>query len=509
MPPIFTREIRQTRWIWIVIPGLVGAWLRIHNIDASPAFVDEGANILTALDPRVSAMFEPLEQGRPWLAQLFKPSGWAPAHALEIARLMTASAGIITLTSIGWILNRLRGRLAALCGVTMWALMPLTVFHERMALQDPFVAALLTLSLAFVVTAVTSKIEGRPDWPWFVGAGILFGTAFLLKISALLAWPWLSLIYMATQRRHSGKKFSRRLAWTIFGFVLPCFTLGSDLLRLGTHLGTYDALPALTVDDFLPSAIGRVSTWIGWYGGYGGWPLLLVVFSALLLALAQRDQLALSSALGWFISILTAGLVYHNTYARYILPDHVPLVIFVSLAFSAAFATHGRGCIVAGLAAAIAGTTWLRKDWKIDVSPIESGIPRSEIEQYLTGRWSGNGIDQIISYLQRYTQKHHVACVVFTHRFQRPGCYGLMLEELRNPQIGVIPIGIDTSGLLAMAKQRLRQTTSGRPAAFFLLYEGSLFPVPAWLDQVNAPAHLATTVDRGGGESFSLYQFEP
>ncbi len=508
MPPTSSRDIRHLWWICAAVPALVGAWLRLQNIAAPAAFVDEGAVILTALDPRVRATFEPLEQGRPWLAQLFLPAGWAPAFTLEIGRLMTVGAGMITLSTVGWILKRLHGTVAALIGVTLWALMPLMVFHERMALQDPFVAALLAMGIAFVVAGTTSK-NNRYVWPWFVGAGVIFGAAFLLKISALLALPWVGLVYTGIQRRYGGQVVNRRVVWVTLGFLLPLLTLGPNLLRLGTHLGTYDALPALSINGFFPAAIERVFTWIGWYAGYGGWPLLLVVFSALLAALAQRDQLVLSSALGWFISILVAGLVYHNTYARYILPDHLPLVIFVALAFASAFTANGWRRAIIALVAAISCITWLRKDWKIGASPTESGIPRSEIEQYLTGPWSGNGINQIITYLKNYSQKHQVSCVVFTHRFQRPGCYGLMLEELHNPEIGVIPIGIDKPALLAMAKQRLRQTADGRRAAFFLLYEGSIFSAPAWLDQADAPAHLATSVDRGADESFSLYQFEP
>jgi hypothetical protein len=422
---------------------------------------------------------------------------------------MSVGAGMLTLSTVSWILNRLHGIVAALIGATLWALMPLMVFHERMALQDPFIAALLAMSIAFVLAGSTCKTSNRYVWTWFVGAGVLFGAAFLLKISALLALPWIGLIFMGIQRRYEGKIATRRVVWVISGFLLPLVTLGPNLLRLGAHLGTYDALPALSINGFFPSAIDRVAIWVGWYGGYAGWPLLLMVVAALFLVSLQRDQLALNGALGWFISIPVASLIYHKPYARYILPDHLPLIIFVALVFASAFNANGWRRVIVGLVAVVSCITWLRKDWKIGVSPAESGIPRGEIEQYLTGRWSGNGINQIISYLKYYAQKHHVACVVFTYRFQRPGCYGLMLEELHNPEIGVIPIGIDTPALLTLAKQRLRQTANGQPAAFFLLYEGTIFPVPAWLDQMSASVHLAKTVDRGGGESFSLYQFQP
>jgi hypothetical protein len=61
----------------------------------------------------------------------------------------------------------------------------------------------------------------------------------------------------------------------------------------------------------------------------------------------------------------------------------------------------------------------------------------------------------------------------------------------------------------ALAGVRHATTVTGQAATFFILYEGSIYPVPAWLDRPGSPASLVLTVDRGGGETFSLYQVRP
>ncbi|MEI7567410.1 MAG: hypothetical protein WCJ10_06200, partial [Opitutaceae bacterium] len=150
-------------WVWITLPFLLGAWLRTRNLMGPELFVDEGANILTALDPRVRSAFEPLAQGRPWLIYLFQPAGWWPAQALATARLMSAGAGLATMAALGWTLYQLAGRTAALFGLWLWAVLPLAVFHERLALQDPFVTALLAWSVA-VMTAGSLKKSVPAIW---------------------------------------------------------------------------------------------------------------------------------------------------------------------------------------------------------------------------------------------------------------------------------------------------------------------------------------------------------
>lgn len=488
-------------WVWAALPVAVAAGLRARGLGGLEPFTDEGANILTALDPRVRAAFEPLEQGRPWLVYLFKPAGWLPEHALVAARLMSAGAGLLTMAVLGWTLHRLGGRLAALAGLWLWAVLPFAVWHERLALQDPFVTALLAGTLALLVA-------GTPEsrrWPWFL-AGLSFGAAFLLKISALFALPWLVLVYLAVRRGAGRPVLDYRIIFAALGALLPLLTLGSDMLQLGSKLGRYDALPA---DGLLAAAPERFLTWLGLYGGYGGWPLTLLFMVALVLAARSRQWLAFAGLGAWAVSLVVASLFFNNTYARYVLPDHVPLVLGLALACGAAPSLGARwrtGVLV--LLGVVVGR-WGAVAWGIGTEPRTAAVPAADTAQYVTGPWSGRGMEEVRRFLTAYADQHQVRCLVLTHRFLRPGCYGLMLTELGDPRIGVVPFTVYQPSDLAAATRGLRHAAAGQPVAFFLLHEGELYPAHPWLDQPGSPTRLVLTVDRGAAGSFTLRQFEP
>lgn len=501
-PP--ARESTVPAWIWLALPLLAGAWLRLNGIANLEPFTDEGANILTALDPRVRTAFEPLAQGRPWLVFLFRPAGWWPEHALAMARLMSTAAGLLTMGALGWTLHRLGGRRAALAGLWLWAVLPIAVWHERLALQDPSVTALLAGALALLVAGLPA---GR-GWAWF-GAGGLFGAAFLLKISAALALPWLGLVYLAIQRTQARPVWDRRLLLLALGALLPVLTLGGDLLRLGSRLGRYDALPTATPGGFPGSALERLATWLGYYSGYGGWPLLLLLAGALVLAARGRRWLALACVGAWVVSLLVATRFYNNTYARYVLPDHLPLILGLALAWGAAPPVSARGRTGVAVVLAAALLRWGLVAAGVGTDPRTAAVPAREIGQYVTGPWSGRGLGEIRAFLDDYADQHHVRCLVLTHRFLRPGCYGLMLAELGDPRIGAVPFTVYEPAELAVAQAGLRQASAGTPVACFLLYEGSLYPAHPWLAAADSPARLVRTVDRGNGETFSLYQLPP
>jgi len=84
-----------------------------------------------------------------------------------------------------------------------------------------------------------------------------------------------------------------------------------------------------------------------------------------------------------------------------------------------------------------------------------------------------------------------------------------MLAELGDPRINVAPYTVYEAAELALVRPALKRTAAGRQVAFFILYEGSLYPPHPWLDSPASPARRVHEVHRGEGESFTLYQFEP
>jgi hypothetical protein len=502
-PSSATGGTRVRFLLWAALAVVLAAWLRLRNIGLPEPFVDEGANILTALDPRVRQAFEPLAQGRPWLVYAFAPAGAFPDHLLVVARLISATCGLITMAALGWTLHRLAGRVAALVGLWLWAVLPLAVFHERLVLQDPMVTAALAMCTALLVTASSSAAPAWPRATW-LSAGLCLGTAFMLKISALFALPWLALLVTGSVSQPERQAGWRLAGWFIVGTVLPVATLGTDVLQLGAHLGRYGALPEMSEAIPAMQLLARLKAWLGWYAGYGGWPLALLLVVAMA---ARPSRPARFAAFGWALTLLVSGALYQNGYARYALPDQLPLVLALALALGGLGVSEAtRWTRIAVLTLAVGRWAWVAST--IGSEPTKAAVPPEEIAQYYTGAWSGRGTAAVHDFLAAHAGRTGTRCLVLTHAFLRPGCYSLLLAERADPRIGVVPFTVYDRSELENARLGLKHVAGTAPVSFFLLYEGSLYPPPAWLDLPDSPARRVFAVDRGGGEAFVLYELE-
>jgi hypothetical protein len=500
------RRLPLPSWLWWVLPMAVGAGLRLWQLGQLDAFVDESALILTALDERVKAVMDPIAQGRPALLWLFAPAGWFPGHALEAGRLMSALAGLGTIAALGWALHQAAGRAAARCAMWLWALMPFAVLHERLALQDPFITALLAGAVALMVRG--SRHE-QAALGWWAGAGAAFGVACLFKISAVLSLPWLGLLYLASQKEAGRPILSRRLAAIAGGAVVPLLLLGSGLGRLGGASVQAGFLPSTTGGTYWSQAAERFALWPAWIAGYGGWPLWLLLFGALPLLARKPSRLGSAAAAGAALALVVATLVHNRPFARYILPDQVPLVLFLGLAWGSALSAPGRWRTLVAAPLALAAGGWALASGRIAIDPARAPIPPGEADQYFTGPWSGQGLRAVRQFLTAYADEHRVTCVVLTHRYFRPGAYGLMLDALADARIAVVPITVYEPEELAAAQKAVRRAVGSQPATVFILYEGSLYPPHPWLDAPASPAQAVLKVPHGARDEFTLYQVRP
>ena len=187
----------------------------------------------------------------------------------------------------------------------------------------------------------------------------------------------------------------------------------------------------------------------------------------------------------------------------------MPLVLFIALSVGGAWNALPRlmrAAVVLGLVAALGA--WLNVSRQIACDPAGAPLPAAEKQQYVTGPWSGRGLDAINGFLDDFADRNHVCCLVVAHRFHSPGCYGLMLAARGDPRLVVIPLTIAQPGDLAAALPGLRKIAAGQRVAFFLLYEGSLYPAPAWLNQPGGATRRVFEVPHDAGHPFGLYQFE-
>jgi len=520
-PPAKTPPSRRFVCLLLVfMPFALAAWLRLAHLRILEPFVDEGVNILTALDPRVRAIFDPIGQGRPLLAVQFSAAAFFPDAPLAAARTMTALAGLVTMAALAWVLRVAVGRGAALLGLWLMAVMPFAVWHERLVLQDPFISALLAMMLAFITTVSRPSTSRTTAALGFGLAGVLFGVAFLTKISALFAVPWLALVFVAI-RRHLGRKIlDRDLAWLAAGALLPLLMLGGDLPLLGSALNRYESLPTLSVANGWGAAVAasiaagfvRGEQWIAWYAGYGGWPLALLLVAAITGLFLRPNRLAWFAGAGWLLTLIIDAALYNTAHARYAHPDHLPLILCIAASLGAEKvlegwkAKLGRGAI--GVAA-IALVGWFLASWKIVHAPRHAPVPADEIVQYVNGPWSGDGIGEVRRVLHdQLAREPSRSCIVLTHRFLRPGCYAMMLDSLGEQRLAVLPWTVYDPGDLASARAALSHRSTQPPATVFLLCEGSLYPAAPWLGRPGSGTTLVLDVPHGEHDRWMLYRCE-
>lgn len=156
--------------------------LRVHNPAALPTYIDEFRHVSRG-QLVYSFAHNPIEFSHGklllyyWLG-LFSPFG---PSAIVLSRLAVAVFTLLTCAGIAAITARLFGRRAVLPALAVYALVPNTVFFERLAFADPVAGALGTLGVWQTLVLVD-----RPTRTRALLAGALISAAVLAKLTAAL-----------------------------------------------------------------------------------------------------------------------------------------------------------------------------------------------------------------------------------------------------------------------------------------------------------------------------------
>lgn len=315
---------------------VIGAYLRWANIGAIEPHVDESGNLLTSIDAEFRAIVEPGEFGRPLLGVIFRLVPFI-ANVLNIdllsaARLQSGLVGLLTAAMLGILVRREAGAIAGFFAAGLWLLMPFTILHERLVLQDPFnafflVGACLVLSFAGDVTD-----RKRLSLLLMLTGGLL-ALATGNKIYALLDIPWIigfGLLVWRRQRRPLEPVIV--FCSTILGFLIATgFIPWSDFEKMSVRAAGFSYhLPSFTLGEGLALGATLLPRSIGLYSGLVGLALFGVGLVWAWQCLVDRRHLFV----GAMVSVMLYGVAFSSTsYARYALPLAVPFIILVSFGY--------------------------------------------------------------------------------------------------------------------------------------------------------------------------------
>jgi hypothetical protein len=121
-------------------------------------------------------------------------------------------------------------------------------------------------------------------------------------------------------------------------------------------------------------------------------------------------------------------------------------------------------------------TAWIWADGQIARNPVHAPIPAEEIAQYVRGRWSAEGFDEVVALLRRQRTATAAPVLVFAPLYSRPGVYSLMLAARRDPGLVIVPVDLGSHlpraiGAIRNVVQRAR-TGLGPHLSVFILLEG-------------------------------------
>lgn len=206
--------------------------LRLPGLNNLPVFVDEAIYVRWSqvMKDEPTLRFVPLQDGK---QPLFM---WATIPLFKIVhdpllagRSLSLLAGFGSLVGIGVLSFVLFGNfLVAAFSSLMYAILPFTVFFDRMALVDSLLAMFSVWSLVFIVKFIkTLKLEYAMFLGFSVGAGLL------TKSPAAISYLWLLLSIPFFFRR--GDNLWKTLGKIIAGFLAAILISQAmcGVLRLG------------------------------------------------------------------------------------------------------------------------------------------------------------------------------------------------------------------------------------------------------------------------------------
>lgn len=405
-------------WLPEVVLLLIYVGTRVYHLAALPPHIDEVFHVYRAWDVWGGDPLYFINTTKllnVWLIAAFYPF----AAPYWVARMVSVLSGLVTLACVYKLARMLHSRAAGLLGVCLYVALPLTFWHDRIAISDPVAAATGAL-----VTLGGAMLARRADWRYAVLVGLSLAAALLSKLTMLLVWPVPALAWVLLRRDWHAALLRQKG---------PAPLIGQGLVRLGGAYGVGLALVApVIVYSYLFSDLGarqvanrtqldasmpvrfadNAVQLFGNVRAYVGILILLWLVTALVVALVWHKRnrtLFLLGAAALPIGVLMAVGTRNDT--RYYLVGVPPLLAVMGIGGALGWARLRRafpdrvsefaGALAgAGLVAALAVAYWpFFRGAYVDVPHL--ALPRSDYATYVSSYSSGFAWDAASDALRR------------------------------------------------------------------------------------------------------------
>jgi len=319
--------------ISIIFIIFVFAFLRFSNIYSVPVFVDEAIYVRWSqvMRSEASLRFLPMSDGKqPLFMWASMPIFKLISDPLVAARTLSALCGLGTMVGLS-VLSFLffQSTLVSLLTALLYAVIPFTVFFDRMALADSMLAMFGVWVLVFFKLFLDKRSH---DFAMLTGFAL--GAALLTKSPAIFYFVWLGLVAIFTiDIKTENKKTILNLLLGFF-YILVISLAMRSILKLGPNsnmAGQRNLDYLYTVSEVfthpLSPLIGNLKTTVNWL-----WLLLTpAVFVSMFIFTGKQNKKTL--LLLFFLSLvplLSQAAVAKVYTSRYILFTITPLLIIAA-----------------------------------------------------------------------------------------------------------------------------------------------------------------------------------
>lgn len=324
---------------------------------------------------------------------------------LTAGRIVSAVSGTVSILGVFLLANRLYGSsILSVLSAVVYALLPLATFHNRLALVDSTLAALLVWSLLASVDASLAHSPRRQNGMALI-SGLLLGAATWTKLSAIVFayFPAISFLLLL---RGNPRIMITSLIWCYipFGFV-ACGAVFAPTRDYATNPATF-LLPfsAQNIGPFEMWAMNTQKTW-EWVRSLVTWPAMFAMLAA---GFLRRDRSILLLAYCTVLPITLFALTGERIYSRYILPCAAPISILVAIGILCITQLISKGIktIVMLRGALIIISTvcvvWPSVIFSMTLVSDPASLPlaHDDRDQYFTGWASGFGFPEVFSIVE-------------------------------------------------------------------------------------------------------------
>ncbi len=394
----------------ILIIFLTAFLFRFYNLLSFPIFTDESiylywAKLLTT-DWRylLLSVWDGKTPLYIWLVAFFLKFG---INYLFIGRMISLLAGMATIFGIYLLAKNLFNKKIAIVATLLYALNPLALFYERLALMDSLMNALVFYSCLTLVTAFNKK-----EYKFSLLSGLLLGLAYLAKPSAIIFI--LGVFYLFVFGRNKNdfvflikNSFLTLLVFFPFSQIVK-LSSAYFMMKMKTKefILSFQELWQNPFSLFFKN-IKMVFVWFIEYQGIIALVLFLLSFLLWWFDKSRRKTIFV------FLYFITPLLIF-SFIGKIIFPRYFTVTIpyFIILISHLLMQKFNQFKLLMILFLGILTINWLKFDFNLLLNYHLLKLPQIERWQYLTSSSSGYGLEKIYSFIDSRLNNNNKIVIV-------------------------------------------------------------------------------------------------